>query len=113
MTTGIYTLVVSRANTADELSSDASLRSLWLRGIDFGTFDSDTTSYTSEVENEVAQTTITPVRNYVEATHVIKRDGTVDTDGVIDLAVGANVITVEVMAEDGETTLTYTVTGDA
>ena len=110
VTTGIYTLVVSRANTADELSSDASLRSLWLRGIDFGTFDSDTTSYTSEVENEVAQTTITPVRNYVEATHVIKRDGTVDTDGVIDLAVGANVITVEVMAEDGETTLTYTVT---
>ena len=110
VTTGIYTVVVSRTNTADELSSDASLRSLWLRGIDFGTFDSDTTSYTSEVENEVAQTTITPVRNDVEATHVIKQDGTVDTDGVIDLAVGANVITVEVTAEDGETTLTYTVT---
>ena len=110
VTTGIYTAVVSRTNTADELSSDASLRSLWLRGIDFGTFDSDTTSYTSELENEVAQTTITPVRNYVEATHVIKWDGTVDADGVIDLAVGANVITVEVTAEDGETTLTYTVT---
>ena len=41
---------------------------------------------------------------------MIKWDGTVDADGVIDLAVGANVITVEVTAEDGETTLTYTVT---
>ena len=53
---------------------------------------------------------MTPVRNDVEAAHVIKLDGVEDTDGVIDLAVGANVITVEVTAEDGETTLTYTVT---
>ena len=47
---------------------------------------------------------------HVEAAHVIKVGGVEDTDGVIDLAVGANVITVEVTAEDGVTTRTYTVT---
>ena len=33
-----------------------------------------------------------------------------DTDGVISLSVGSNVITVEVTAEDDSTTRTYTVT---
>ena len=110
VTTRIYTVVVTRAKTADALSSDATLRSLSLSGIDFGTFDSDTTSYTADVTNDVTQTTVTPVRNDVEAAHVIKLDGVEDTDGVIDLAVGANVITVEVTAEDGVTTSTYTIT---
>ena len=110
VTTRVYTVVVSRTKAADELSTDASLRSLWLRGIDFGAFDPDTTSYTADVTNDVTQTTVTPVMNDIEAAHVIKLDGTEDTDGAIDLAVGANVVTVEVTAEDGETTLTYTVT---
>ena len=110
VTTRIYTVVFTRAKTADALSSDASLRSLSLSGIDFGTFDSDTTSYTADVTNDVTQTTVTPVRNDVEAAHLIKLGGVEDTDGVIDLAVGENVITVEVTAEDGETTRTYMVT---
>ena len=110
VTTRIYTAVITRAKTADALSSDATLRSLSLRGIDFGTFGPDTTSFTADVTNDVTQTTVTPVRNDVEAAHVIKLGGMEDTDGVIDLAVGANVITVEVTAEDGETTRTYTVT---
>ena len=110
VTTRIYTVVLTRAKTADALSSDASLRSLSLNGIDFGTFYPDTTAYTAQVANDVTQTTVTPVRNDVEAAHVIEVGGVEDTDGVIDLAVGENVITVEVTAEDGETTRTYTVT---
>ena len=110
VTTRIYTVVLTRAKTADALSSDATLRSLSLSGIDFGTFDLDTTSYTADVTNDVTRTTVTPVRNDVEAAHVIKLGGVEDTDGVIDLAVGANVIAVEVTAEDGVTTQTYTVT---
>ena len=109
VSTRIYTVVVTRARAAEALSTDATLRSLSLSGIDFGTFDTDTTSYTAAVTNDVSQTTVTPVRNDVEAAHVIKLGGVEDTDGVIDLAVGANVITVEVTAEDGETTRTYTV----
>ena len=109
-TTRIYTAVVTRAKTADALSSDATLRSLSLSGLDFGAFDTDTTSYTAEVANEVTQTTVTTVRNDVEATHVIKVGGIEDADGVVALAVGENVITVEVTAEDGATTSMYTVT---
>ncbi len=33
-----------------------------------------------------------------------------DEDGTVELAVGSNVVSVEVTAEDGETTRTYTVT---
>ena len=110
VTTRIYTVVVTRAKTADALSSDATLRSLSLSGIDFGTFDPDTTTYTAQVINDVTQTTVTPVRNDVEAAHVIKVGGVEDADGDVSLAVGENVIAVEVTAEDGETTRTYTVT---
>ena len=110
VTTRIYTAVVTRAKAEDALSSDADLRSLSLSGIDFGTFEPETTEYAAQVANDNSQTTVTPVRNDVEAAHVIKLGGVQDADGVIDLAVGANVIAVVVTAEDGETTRTYTVT---
>ena len=110
VTTRIYTVVVSRAKTEDALSFDAALRALTLSGVEFGTFDADTTTYTAQVTNDVTQTTVTPVRNDIEAAHVIKLGGVEDTDGVIDLAVGENVITVEVTAEDGETARMYMVT---
>ena len=41
--------------------------------------------------------------------YVIKLDSVTDEDGVISLSVGSNIITIEVTAEDGETTRTYTV----
>ena len=44
------------------------------------------------------------------ASYVIKLGGVTDADGDISLAVGSNVITVEVTAEDDSTTRTYTVT---
>ena len=110
-TTKTYTVTVTRAAAASEqLSNDASLRSLTLSGVDFDTFDSTTTSYSAQVANSVSQTTVTPTVNDSEASYVIKLGGVTDSDGRVLLAVGNNVITVEVTAEDGNTTQTYTVT---
>ena len=110
-TTRSYTVTVTRAEPpTPELSDDAMLNALTLSGIDFGTFDSTTTSYTAQVANSVTQTTVTPTVNDSGASYVIKLGGVTDADGVISLAVGSNVITVEVTAEDDSTTQTYTVT---
>ena len=109
-TTRIYTVVVTRAKAVDELSSDASLRSLRLRGVDFGVFDPETTTYTAVVAGDFARTVVTPIIRDAEATYVISLDGAEDEDGTVDLAVGENVIAIEVTAEDGQTTRTYTVT---
>ena len=117
VTKRIYTVLVTRAKVAEALSTDATLRSLSLSRIDFGAFDPDTTTYTTQVANDttqvandITQATVTPVRNDVEAAHMIKLGGVGDSNGDVSLAVGENVITVEVTAEDGETTRTYTVT---
>ena len=110
VTTGIYTVVVNRAKNAESLSSDASLRWLSLSGIDFGTFDRDVTSYMAGVASNLTLTTVTPVMNDVEASHVIKLEGVEAGDGEVSLSVGENVCTVEVTAEDGVATETYTVT---
>ena len=55
-------------------------------------------------------TTVTPTVNDSGASYVIKLGGVEDADGGISLAVGSNVITIEVTAEDDSTTQTYTVT---
>ena len=68
-TTGTYTVTVTRAEPA---STDATLSALALSGIDFGTFDSTTTSYTAQVANSVSQTTVTPTVNHSGASYVIK-----------------------------------------
>ena len=92
------------------LSNDAALSGLMLSGVDIGTFDPDTTGYAADVDNEVTETTVTATVNDDGASYTVKLDGVADSDGVIPLAVGSNVITVEVTAEDGETAKTYTVT---
>ena len=91
-------------------SEDAKLKALTLSGIDIGTFTSGTTSYSALVANSVSQTTVTPTVNQSDATYVIKVGGVEDEDGTVSLAVGENVVTIEVTAQDGETTQTYTVT---
>ena len=91
-------------------STDATLSGLILSGVNFGNFDSATTGYTASVANDVSQTTVTPTANDDGATYEIKLSGVTDDDRVIPLAVGSNVITVEVTAEDGNTAKTYTVT---
>ena len=91
-------------------STDATLSSLALSNVNFGAFASSTTGYTASVANDVAETTVTPTTNDDGATYEIKLGGVADADRVIPLAVGSNVITVEVTAEDGQATKTYTVT---
>ena len=107
-----YTVTVTRLGTseANVASPDATLSGLTLSGIDFGTFESGTKSYTAQVANGVSQTTVTPTTNDSGASYVIKLGGVTHPDGTLSLAVGINVITVEVTAKDGETAKTYTVT---
>ena len=102
-----YTVTVTRA--APPPSADATLSSLTLSDAAF-TFASDTTSYDVSVANGVDETTVRATANDDGATYEIKLGGVVDADGTVSLAVGGNVITVEVTAEDGKTTKTYTVT---
>ena len=106
-TTRTYTVTVTRAAPP---STDATLSALTLNSVDFGTFASGTTSYTAEVASSLAETTVTPTVNHSGASYIIKLGEVEDDDGVISLAAGSNVITIEVTAEDGETTQTYTVT---
>ena len=105
-TTKTYTVIVTRAEPP---SSDATFKALTLSGMDFGTFDSTTFAYTASVANSLSQTTVTPTVNDAGASYVIKVGGVTDADGTVSLAVGSNVITIEVTAEDGQTTKTYTV----
>ena len=106
-TANTYTVNVTRA---EPLSTDATLSGLELSGIDFGAFNSATTGYTASVSNDVDETTVTPAMNHDGATHAIKLGGVAHADGIIPLAVGGNVITIEVTAEDGNSAKTYTVT---
>ena len=91
-------------------STDAALSGLSLSDVDFGTFTSTTTAYTASVGNDVAETTVTPTTNDDGATCVVKLDGVANSNGTVSLTEGANVITIEVTAEDGETIKVYTVT---
>ena len=97
-------------STPVPLSTDATLSALTLSDVDFGTFSSGTESYTASVTYSVSQTTVTPAVNDSGASYVIKLDGVNDSDGTISLVAGSNVITIEVKAEDGDTTKTYRVT---
>ncbi len=110
-TTKKYTVTVTRLVTSEQNlpSTDATLSALAISGVDFGTFASGTTSYTASVANSVSQTTVTPTVSHSGASYVIKLRGVTDADGTIVLAVGSNVITVEVTAEDGQTSKTYTI----
>ncbi len=107
-TTQTYTVTVTR----EAASTDATLSSLTLSGIDIGTFAAATTSYTATVAHDVASTQVAAAANDAGASVTIT-DGDGSTEGTsrtVALAEGTNTITVTVTAEDGETTQTYTVT---
>ncbi len=106
-TTKTYKVTVTRA---EPLSTDAALNALELSGVSIGTFDPAATRYAASVANDVTETTVTLTKSHDGATYVIKLGGAEGGDGVIPLAVGENVIAVEVTAEDGQTTKTYAVT---
>ena len=119
--TGIYSLVVIANGIASDpvsftngtLSTNADLSNL---APSVGTltpgFASATTSYTASVPNATASITVTPT--VADATATVTVNGTTVTSGAasgpISLAVGANVITAVVTAQDTVTTKTYTVT---
>ena len=106
-TTHTYTVTVTRA--APALSTDSTLSSLVLSGVNIGAFDPATTRYTASVGNDVTETTVTPAVNHDGATYAVQLDGQVDADGTVPLSVGENVVAIVVTAEDGKTTRTYTV----
>ena len=110
-----YTVTVHRRAK----STDATLGGLVLSGVPFN-FDPSTFSYTPDaVANSVAQTTVTATPNSEHAKSVVINGTDVTNDnGALVVALDAqevddpvvNTITVEVTAEDGTMTETYTVT---
>ncbi|WP_186395842.1 cadherin-like beta sandwich domain-containing protein [Stappia sp. TSB10GB4] len=108
-TTETYTVDVTRAAPA---STDATLAGLTLsQGTLTPGFTSGTTSYTASVGNAVTSLTVTPTASDANASITVN-SATVasgNASGPIPLDVGSNIITVEVTAEDGSTTETYTV----
>ena len=112
VTTKTYTVTVTRAAAQTQQPDDATLSDLSLSGVTFTpTFASGIIEYTAAVASSVSTaTTVRPTPTHPDAQVVIKLGGVVDDDGTVTLAAGANVITVEVTAQDGVTTKTYTVT---
>ncbi len=106
----LYEVIIKRGEAAsDGQQKDATLSGLSLSGVNLN-FDPATTEYAINVANDVAETTVAPTLNDAGSSHVIKLNGVEDADGTVSLAEGDNFITVEVTAEDGVTTQTYTVT---
>jgi gliding motility-associated-like protein len=103
-----YTVTVTRAPSPDATLSNIALSA----GTLTPTFASATTGYTASVGNAVTSVTLTPTVNEPNAT--VKVNGTTlasgSASGAINLAVGPNVITTAVTAQDGTSTQTYTVT---
>ena len=107
---GIPAGEVTFAMGPSSASSNATLSALTLSCVDFGPFASETISYTAGVANNVSRTKVKPTVTHLRASYAVKLGGVADADGVIELSVGSNIITIEVTAEDGQTTRTYTVT---
>ncbi|MFH6951184.1 MBG domain-containing protein, partial [Flavobacterium sp. FlaQc-51] len=74
-------------------------------------FATGTTNYTANVANDITSITVTPFTNDADAAVTINGITVIsgNASGVIALAVGSNVITTVVTAQDGITTETYTI----
>ena len=90
---------------------DASLRHLSVGDATLEpSFASYTQTYTAAVGHDVARTAVSATTNHPGATQVVRLDGVTRGSLPMGLAVGENVISVVVTAEDGQTAMTYTVT---
>jgi gliding motility-associated-like protein len=102
-----YTITVARAGTSIATLSNLTLSHGTLKPA----FSSGTKSYTADVDYSISSITVTATTTDVNAT--IKINGVLASNGqpsqVIDLSPGNNTITVEILAQDGITTVTYTV----
>ena len=100
-----YTIVITKQG------ANADLTGLTLENVDFGTFTSGTISYTATVPYATDKTKVNVTLSDTNATKTVKLNGTTITEDTdVDLVVGANTITVDVVAEDTNVTKTYTVT---
>ena len=94
-------------------SDDARLKALGVSPVDVVGFSADVLSYHIGVANEVSEVTVTTYLNNEAAT--IDIDGSAVSSGsghAVPLAEGRNVITITVTAQDGTTTIEYTVNAD-
>ena len=110
--TGTYVVTVTRSASSDSTLSGLTIST----GALSPTFLSATASYTAAESNTVASITVTPTVNQAYATiHVKIGSGSYSTvssgtpSPSLALTVGANTITVLVIAQDGTTTNTYSV----
>ena len=107
-TTQTYSVTVTRA---DPPSTDATLQSLTVNGGAIGSrglLQFPTKSQFGVIfRYTVTEATVSAVVNHPGASYVFKIEGVVDDDGTFPLAVGTSDTTIEVTAEDNETTRTY------
>lgn len=104
-----YTPVIYLPTASVTLSNDATLSDLSASEVSITpAFNSTTTSYTASVANNISSTTVAATAN--DSGAAVEINGTVATSKSVALNVGSNVITVEVTAEDGVSTKTYTIT---
>ena len=116
-TEGYYTALITRA--AGDASEDATLSDLTLSGVTLSpTFSSSRTAYTASVPYTTRNTTVTAPATDTSGAPVVMITSDMDdmiptaapNANQVDLAVGANVISVKVDADDAIATKTYTVT---
>ena len=107
ITTKTYTVTVVRAPSTDANLADLTTSSGTLAPV----FAAATVSYTENVAYATASITVTPTTDDPTATVTV--NGTVVTSGAASaaqpLAVGQNAITIVVTAQDGTTTMSYTI----
>lgn len=97
-----YTLKITRLAEETVNNTEARLKNLGIKPekYDFSGFKRDTTKYSFEVPNELEK-----IEVYADA---ISENAKVTGTGTVSLKEGLNTIQVEVTAEDGKTTKTYT-----
>ena len=101
-TTKTYTILITRKEKEEPLSSDATLKSLTLStGSLSPAFSAEIENYTMTVDHTVDKLTVS-----AEATEDV---AIVSGTGEVNLAVGENKLDVVVTAQDGKTTKTYTI----
>ena len=95
---------------AEALSDDASLASLSLSGVDFGSFDSATFGYAATVAAGTASTTVTAVASDQGAAVTVVPDDADPAEGYqVGLADGFTAVRVEVRSSDGTALRVYSV----
>ena len=102
---------VTWQSVAHASSTDATLSALLLKNeTHLWVIAPPDTTWDVDVPNFVSTLTVDALPSNSQASYVVRFGGATAPDGEVSLSVGSNVITVEVTAEDGETTETYTVT---